>query len=101
MKINLICANIFVQFILPALIIAGIAGILAFFLAFLGNKLAVERDARIDDVKRHLSGANCGGCGYAGCDAFAEAVVKGEAPANGCTPGGAKAAKVSASVMLY
>lgn len=84
MKINLICANIFVQFILPALIIAGIAGILAFFLAFLGNKLAVERDARIDDVKRHLSGANCGGCGYAGCDAFAEALVKGEADLSKC-----------------
>ena len=40
--------------------------------------MAVERDARIDDVRRHLSGANCGGCGYPGCDAFAEALVKGE-----------------------
>lgn len=74
----------FLQYILPALIIAGIAGILAFCLAFLGNKLAVERDARIDDVKRHLSGANCGGCGYAGCDAFAEALVKGEATLDKC-----------------
>ena len=72
------------QYILPALIISAIAGVLAFFLAFLGNKLAVERDARIDDVKRHLSGANCGGCGYAGCDAFAEALVKGETTLGAC-----------------
>ena len=76
--LTIISAGIFVKFFLPAIIIAVIAGALAFFLAFLGQKMAVERDARIDDVARHLSGANCGGCGYAGCDAFAEALVKGE-----------------------
>ncbi len=81
-------SNIFTQYFLPALIIALIAGVLAFFLAFLGNKLAVERDARIDDVKRQLSGANCGGCGYAGCDAFAEALVKGETTLAACNATG-------------
>lgn len=77
-------AGVFTKFILPAIIIAAISGVLAFFLAFLGQKMAVERDARIDDVKRHLSGANCGGCGYAGCDAFAEALVKGETTLDKC-----------------
>ncbi len=81
---TLICANVFMQYIFPALLFGAIAGVLAFFLAFLGNKMAVERDARIDDVKRHLAGANCGGCGYAGCDAFAEALVKGEVSINKC-----------------
>ncbi len=84
MIFNLICidgilsAGVFVKFVLPAIIIACVAGVLAFFLAYLGTKMTVERDARIDDVKRHLSGANCGGCGYPGCEAFAEALVKGE-----------------------
>lgn len=81
---TLIICNVFVSYFLPAILIAAIAGVLAFFLAFLGNKMSVERDARIDDVKRHLSGANCGGCGYAGCDAFAEALVKGEASLSAC-----------------
>lgn len=76
--------NVFTQFVLPAIIIAAIAGALGFFLAFLGSKFSVERDPRIDDVRRHLSGANCGGCGYPGCDAFAEALVKGEASLGKC-----------------
>ena len=77
-------AGIFMKFIMPALLIALIAGALAFFLSFLGQKMAVARDERIDEVKSHLSGANCGGCGYAGCDAFAEALVKGEADLSKC-----------------
>ena len=40
--------------------------------------------------------ANCGGCGYPGCDAFAEAVVSGEAPIDGCPVGGSTAANVGA-----
>lgn len=37
-----------------------------------------------------LSGANCGGHGLAGCDAFASAVVKGDAESNGCVAGEVK-----------
>ena len=36
----------------------------------------VEEDPRIDLVTAALPGANCGGCGFAGCRAFAEACVK-------------------------
>ena len=46
-----------------------------------------------------MSGANCGGCGYAGCDSFAEAVVKGEAPVNGCVAGGASCAEKIGSIL--
>lgn len=76
--------EIFLKFILPPLVIGGIAGILGCLLAFLGQKMSVERDARIDEIVRFLSGANCGGCGKAGCDAFAEAIFKGEADVNDC-----------------
>ena len=81
---QILSASIFSKFILPALIIGAIAGLLAFFLSFLGNKLAVQRDRRIDEIKLHLSGANCGGCGYAGCDAFAEALIKGDTSIDKC-----------------
>lgn len=76
----------FLTFIVPILVVAGIAAVLAFSLSFLGEKMAVDRDARIDEIVRNLSGANCGGCGYAGCDAFAEALFKGEAKLSQCNP---------------
>lgn len=78
--------EIFLTFIVPGLIVGGVAGVFAFFLAYLGEKLKTERDPKIDDVVRQLAGVNCGGCGYAGCDAFAEALVKGEAKLSACNP---------------
>ena len=44
----------------------------------------VEEDPRIGEVLDALPGANCGGCGYPGCAAFAEAIVKGAAEISGC-----------------
>ena len=82
----MIISDVFMTYIVPVLVVVAIAGVLAFALAFLGEKLAVRRDERIDQIKSLLSGANCGGCGYAGCDAFAEAVFKGEASLDSCKP---------------
>lgn len=78
--------EIFLNVIVPVLIVAVIAAIFAFCLSYLGDKLAVDRDARIDDIERNLAGANCGGCGYAGCSQFAEALFKGEAELSRCNP---------------
>ena len=46
------------------------------------KKFKVEVDPRVEAVRACLGGANCGACGYAGCDAFADAVVAGKAPVN-------------------
>lgn len=78
--------EIFLNIIVPILIVAALAGIFAFCLSYLGDKLSVNRDARIDDIERNLAGANCGGCGYAGCSQFAEALFKGEADLSRCNP---------------
>jgi len=57
----------------------------------------VEEDPRIAEVEDVLPGANCGGCGFPGCGAAAEAIVAGSAPADVCVAGGpAVAAKVGA-----
>ena len=86
--------------ILSALGVLGALGLVfGLVLGVVGKKFAVETDERVAQVRECLGGANCGACGYAGCDAFAEAVVKGEAPANGCTPGGAKAAAAIGAIM--
>jgi Na+-translocating ferredoxin:NAD+ oxidoreductase RNF subunit RnfB len=58
-------------------------------LYLVAQKFKVEEDPRIDVIESLLPGANCGGCGLAGCRAFAEDVVK--APAIGslfCPVGG-------------
>ncbi|MCD6137736.1 MAG: electron transporter RnfB, partial [Deltaproteobacteria bacterium] len=52
----------------------------------------VWEDPRIAQVADCLAGANCGGCGYTGCDACAAAIVAGEAPVNACIVGGAASA---------
>lgn len=48
----------------------------AVILYFVAQKFKVFEDPRIDEVEEALPSANCGGCGYAGCRAFAEACVK-------------------------
>jgi Na+-translocating ferredoxin:NAD+ oxidoreductase RNF subunit RnfB len=53
--------------------IGAIAGVVLYFVA---QKFKVEEDPRIDEIAEKLPGANCGGCGFAGCRNFAEAIVK-------------------------
>ena len=52
----------------------------------------VEVDERVTLVRECLPGANCGGCGFAGCDALADAIVNKGAAINTCPVGGADAA---------
>lgn len=59
----------------------------------------VWEDPRISEVESCLAGANCGGCGYAGCSAAAVAVVAGKAPPSVCVVGGAESAQGAAAVM--
>lgn len=54
-------------------VIGSSAAVILFFVA---QKFKVHEDPRIDQVDEALPGANCGGCGFAGCRAFAEACVK-------------------------
>lgn len=86
--------------ILSAVGVLGLLGLVfGLVLGYAGKKFAVETDERVQKVRECLGGANCGACGYAGCDAYAEAVVKGEAKPDACTPGGMKTAKAIAGVM--
>lgn len=64
---------------------AVISGILGLILAYASKVFAVEVDERVEKITDILPGANCGGCGYTGCAALAEAIIKGDAPANACS----------------
>lgn len=50
----------------------------AVILYFVAQKFRIYEDPRIDEVQNALPAANCGGCGFAGCRNFAEALVKAE-----------------------
>ncbi|MDR0660586.1 MAG: Fe-S cluster domain-containing protein [Prevotellaceae bacterium] len=58
--------------------LGSVALLLAIILYGVAQKFKVYEDPRIDIVEKILPGANCGGCGFAGCRAFAEAAVKAE-----------------------
>ena len=61
--------------VLTVLTLSVLGILLAVILYFVAQRFKVEEDPRIDDVEKMLPGANCGGCGYAGCRAMSEALV--------------------------
>jgi len=58
-----------------------------------------ETNEHLAEIRDALPGANCGACGFAGCDSYAEAVENGSAEPNLCAPGGADAAKKLAEIL--
>ncbi|MEN6635409.1 MAG: RnfABCDGE type electron transport complex subunit B, partial [Clostridiaceae bacterium] len=89
----------YLPIIYAVLALGGLGILLGIVLGLADKKFAVEVDERVSAVRAAVAGANCGACGYAGCDAYAEAVVRGDAKANACTPGGAKTVKEIAAIM--
>ena len=69
----------------PVLVFIGLGAVMGVMLAVASKAFAVKRDKRIDEISELLPGANCGGCGCAGCSAFAEAVVEGKTKPSKCS----------------
>ncbi len=72
----------------PAAVLGGVGLVFGTLIAVAHRRLKVWEDPRIDTVTEMLPGANCGACGFAGCRAFAEALVDGGAQPAGCTVSG-------------
>jgi len=62
-------------------------------------KLKVERDPAVEAIEAVLPGANCGGCGLAGCSAYADAVVKDHGLMGKCGPGGESLVREMAAIL--
>ena len=74
--------------------------LLAVVLFLVAKKFKVEEDPRIDEVEKVMPGANCGGCGFAGCRAFAQACVNApNLDNNFCPVGGNEVMKKVAAVL--
>lgn len=81
------------------LVLGAMGGIFGAILAVAAKIFYVETDPRVEAVRECLAGANCGACGFPGCDGYAAAVVAGDAEPNCCAPAGAAAAAEIASIM--
>lgn len=80
-------------------LLAVMGAVFGLILAFASQKMAVESDPRVGEITGVLPGANCGGCGYAGCAGLAEAIVGGTAPVNACPVGKTPCAVKIAAIM--
>ncbi len=65
-------------------VVAVISIVFAVLIVLVSKLCLVKTDERADAVASHLAGANCGGCGYAGCSDFAKALVEGKASLSCC-----------------
>jgi Na+-translocating ferredoxin:NAD+ oxidoreductase subunit B len=80
--------------------LSSVGIVAAVILFFVAQKFKVYEDPRIDEVEESLPGANCGGCGYAGCRNFAEAIVKADDFGDlFCPVGGNETMQVAAKIL--
>lgn len=81
------------------LVLGGLGALSGIVLALASKIFYVYVDPRVEAVADAFAGANCGGCGFAGCSAAAAAVVSGKAKPNVCVVGGLESAQKVAAVM--
>lgn len=83
----------------PIIALGGLGLLFGLVLAFASKKFAVEIDPRVEQVRSVLPGANCGACGFPGCDGLAAAVAEGKAKPNACPVAGPEGAKKIAAIL--
>lgn len=85
--------------IMVLVVMVGIGAVFGFILAIANKKFSMEVNPLIEEVEDVLPKGQCGACGYAGCAAYAEAVVLNkEVPPNLCVPGKDAVAKAVAQI---
>lgn len=84
-----------------AIVVVSLIGLICSVILSAASKvLAVPVDERFPKVRECLPGANCGACGYAGCDGYTQALLDDETlPCNKCVPGAQAAANAIAAVL--
>lgn len=87
--------------ILTAVIPVAIIGLICAVVLVVASKImAVKENEKIPAIRECLPGANCGACGYAGCDGYAKALAEGETEkTNLCIPGGAATSQQISEIM--
>lgn len=87
------------EIVIAIAVLGGLGLAFGLVLGLASKAFHVEEDPRLEQLNEVLPGANCGGCGYAGCGGYAQAVLNGEAPIGKCASGGNEAAEKMAAIM--
>ncbi len=74
--------------IIPVVFVSAIGIISGLILALASKFMAAPSNQKVEAIRECLPGANCGGCGYSGCDDYAVALAEGKVGADKCAPGG-------------
>lgn len=86
--------------LIPVLICLAIAAVCAIILTVSNILFGVQEDEKFLAIRDALPGANCGACGYSGCDGYARALSEGKiSETNLCVPGGDAASQDIASIL--
>lgn len=86
--------------IIPVFICVGIAIACGIILTVTSRLFAIKEDEKIEKIRDCLPGANCGACGYSGCNGYAKALADGTTDrTNACVPGGDTVAKEIAAIL--
>lgn len=88
-----------VTILFAAGILLLLAVLMALILGWANVAFHVETDPKVDAINEALPGANCGGCGFVGCQEYALAVADGETDMTLCGPGGGGCAQKIAAIM--
>ena len=88
-----------IQILIPLVILGVLGVIFGSLLGFASKKFAVPEDPLFPKLRDVLPGANCGGCGFAGCDAYARAVASGEAQPGKCPVGGSACTQAMSTIL--
>ena len=80
-------------------VVGGVGLLFGILLAVASFVFEVKKDERVEKIIEELPGANCGACGFAGCSAYAEAIVNDGAKINCCSVGKAPVAEKISEIM--
>lgn len=83
----------------PILVLGGLGLLFGVLLSIASKVFAVKIDPKVTELLDALPGANCGACGFPGCEGLAVAIANGEAGVNECPIGGQKVADHLAEIM--
>ena len=76
------------KILIAVLTVGGIGLVAAVLLTVAAHFMSVKSDEKEKKLRECLPGANCGACGYTGCDGYAKALASGkESATNLCVPG--------------
>lgn len=85
--------------LLPGLVMLGVSLVLGFLIVIVSNFFQLSSNEKKEAILEALPGANCGGCGFAGCAGYADYLLKPGADTGLCAVGGIACSREIASIL--